>query len=99
MFPYLPGCLVISANKSCRVDAETQTTQVVFPQERNSERTMEQIIDTAVPQDVKGPELDFMAPALAGTRRRRLAKRATLAAVAACACTSCRVRGRVYRFE
>ena len=37
----------------------------------------------STPQDVKGPEIEFTAPALAGTRRRRLAKRATLAAVAA----------------
>ena len=68
-----------SANRSRRVDAETQTTQVVFPQERNSERTMEQIIR----HPVKGPEIELMAPAPAGTRRRRLAERATLAAVAA----------------
>ena len=39
-----------SANRSRRVDAETQTIQVVFPQERESERTVEQIIDVPVPQ-------------------------------------------------
>ena len=36
-----------SANRSRRVDAETQTIQI-FPQERKSERTMEQIIDVPV---------------------------------------------------
>ena len=49
--------------------------QVIFPQERNSERIMEQAVDPHFPQDMKGPEIECVAPALAVSRRRRLAKR------------------------
>ena len=40
-----------SGNRSRRVDAETQTAHVVFPQERITERIMEQTCDAPVPQD------------------------------------------------
>ena len=60
-----------SANRSRRVDAETQTAHVVFPQERITERIIEQTCDAPVPQDVKPPEIEYVAPAPAVTRKRR----------------------------
>ena len=62
-----------------RADAETQTeehtVQVVYPQEHNSERIMEQTVDAPVSQATKGTvEFDCVAPALAVARKRRTGK-------------------------
>ena len=64
-------------------DAGTQTEDdaehtVVIPQERNFERTIEQTIE-----DMKRPEIEYVAPALAVARRRRLALSVAPAPVAA----------------
>ena len=78
-----------SANRSRRVDAETQTAHVVFPQERITERIMEQTCDAPVPQDVKPLEIEYVAPALAVTRKRRQIKRAAPAPAPAYADVAC----------
>ena len=65
-----------SAKRSRRVDAKTQTAHVIFPQERITERIMEQTCDAPVPQDVKPPEIEYVAPAPGVTRKRRRIKRA-----------------------
>ena len=49
--------------------------QVVIPQERNSERITEQIVDAPLPQVMGGiVESEYVAPALAVARRRRTVK-------------------------
>ena len=78
-----------SANRSRRVDAETQTAHVVLPQERITERIMEQTCDAPVPQDVKPPEIEYVAPAPAVTRKRRQIKRAAPAPAPAYADVAC----------
>ena len=82
-----------------RADAGTQTeddaehtVQVVFLQERISERFMERtIVASSVPQNLNGPDTEYVTPAPAVTRRRRLAMRMAPAPAAACAVPTPRI--------
>ena len=59
--------------------------QVVIPQERNSERITELTVVVPIPQDMKGIEIEYLAPAPAVARRRRTSKILAPALAAACA--------------